>query len=418
MRIKPLHITIVFFLLIMAACFSRQKLSRHNLAFLYNEEKIYLKPDVNIFHKCDDTTTLFFRINTDELLYARIFETDSIYNSFSISYTLFEAYESKSIKDSASFHFSDTVKQRKTHYISDSIDIAIATGQDYIIKFKARDNNRNKDFISFYNIKKKNALSGQRFRLYNDAGEMLFTKHFNKEEALTLYYRGIPDVDRIFVKRYHRTFPIATPPFHTTLSRPKTITPDTIYSLNLKNGLSEPIILDREGIYRVQADTASHYGTSFSRFHEGFPAITSPEQMLLSARYLTTRKEFENMIIRANKKEAIEEFWLNIGGNKDRARQLIQTYYARVRAANKFFTSYHEGWKTDRGMIYIIYGPPATVYKDSHTENWIYGEATSIRAVNFLFYKVENPLTDNDFMLSKSEMARDSWYYAVSNWRR
>ncbi len=33
-------------------------------------------------------------------------------------------------------------------------------------------------------------------------------------------------------------------------------------------------------------------------------------------------------------------------------------YFKRVKYANEHFTSYKPGWKTDRGMIYIKYGPP------------------------------------------------------------
>ena len=37
-------------------------------------------------------------------------------------------------------------------------------------------------------------------------------------------------------------------------------------------------------------------------------------------------------------------------------------YYRRVRFANEEFTQYKDGWKTDRGMIYILFGPPNQVF--------------------------------------------------------
>ena len=49
-----------------------------------------------------------------------------------------------------------------------------------------------------------------------------------------------------------------------------------------------------------------------------------------------------------------------IGSNHDksleRAKELIKNYYGRLQHANLFFTSYLEGWKTDRGMIFMIFG--------------------------------------------------------------
>jgi hypothetical protein len=36
----------------------------------------------------------------------------------------------------------------------------------------------------------------------------------------------------------------------------------------------------------------------------------------------------------------------------------MEEYYRRVAFANRSFTTFRDGWKTDRGMVYIILGPP------------------------------------------------------------
>ena len=64
-------------------------------------------------------------------------------------------------------------------------------------------------------------------------------------------------------------------------------------------------------------------------------------------------------------KVALDDFWIKCGGNIDKARELIRIYYTRVFYSNYYFTSYKEGWRSERGMIYIIYGPPDKVYKIS-----------------------------------------------------
>lgn len=43
------------------------------------------------------------------------------------------------------------------------------------------------------------------------------------------------------------------------------------------------------------------------------------------------------------------------------ARTSMEEYYNRVAYANKQFTHFFEGWKSDRGMIYILFGPPDNV---------------------------------------------------------
>jgi hypothetical protein len=39
----------------------------------------------------------------------------------------------------------------------------------------------------------------------------------------------------------------------------------------------------------------------------------------------------------------------------------MEQYYARVEYANKHFSHFMEGWRTDMGMVYIMFGPPSNV---------------------------------------------------------
>lgn len=59
----------------------------------------------------------------------------------------------------------------------------------------------------------------------------------------------------------------------------------------------------------------------------------------------------------------IEQFWQRRDPNPTTGKNEFQDqYYRRVLAANeKFSTSSRPGWRTDRGRIYILYGPPDSV---------------------------------------------------------
>jgi hypothetical protein len=95
----------------------------------------------------------------------------------------------------------------------------------------------------------------------------------------------------------------------------------------------------------------------------------------------------------------------------------IRRYYKRVEEANRFFSVAAEGWKSDRGMIYLVYGPPAVVYRTQDSEEWTYGEAGNPMSVRFLFnLNVNRPVPD--FEMLRSENYRNTWNMAVSNWRR
>jgi GWxTD domain-containing protein len=56
------------------------------------------------------------------------------------------------------------------------------------------------------------------------------------------------------------------------------------------------------------------------------------------------------------------EFWKRRDPNPNTPRnEKMELFYARVDYANRHFSHYREGWRTDMGMIYIIFGPPSDV---------------------------------------------------------
>jgi hypothetical protein len=80
-------------------------------------------------------------------------------------------------------------------------------------------------------------------------------------------------------------------------------------------------------------------------------------------------------------------------------------------------------------MIYIMYGPPDKVYKNSEGENWGYlkpviksswGYRYKVEEqyLFFNFKKKENIFTDNDYYLSRSESLVTLWDQAVASWKR
>ncbi|MBN1397538.1 MAG: GWxTD domain-containing protein [Bacteroidetes bacterium] len=49
--------------------------------------------------------------------------------------------------------------------------------------------------------------------------------------------------------------------------------------------------------------------------------------------------------------------------------ELMEEYYSRVAYANSTFSQYNEGWRTDRGMIFIRFGPPQSIDRQPFNTN-------------------------------------------------
>lgn len=82
--------------------------------------------------------------------------------------------------------------------------------------------------------------------------------------------------------------------------------------------------------------------------------------------------------------------------------EFFNEYYRRVDFANKQFSHYTEGWKTDRGMVYIILGAPNNVdrhpfeFSSKPYEVWEYYELNKqfvfVDATGFGDYRLTTPL--------------------------
>lgn len=70
------------------------------------------------------------------------------------------------------------------------------------------------------------------------------------------------------------------------------------------------------------------------------------------------------------KRARFERFWQRLDPTPGTPRnEAMELYYSRVKYANEHFKSLGDGWASDRGMIYIIFGAPSS--EDNHPFDYI-----------------------------------------------
>jgi len=399
------------------ACFTSSRISQQNIADLYRSDYHYLHPEFHIYHSKDSLAQVYYRINEAELLYIRKIPQDSFYASVKIFCKITSGYESSDIIDSGSvvLKFSSIANTKKA-FATGSIPVKLKIDGNYLVTIITTDLISKKEDIVFLNAPNTNGLGDQNFLVTNsDNGQILLSNYVDTEANLSVLYNR--PVQNLTVNYYHRNFPLAAPPFAVADAKPFKFKPDS--SFVIARGLDNQFHfkVGSGGFYHLEADTNSHYGLTIYRQERYYPNIGEAGQMVPPLRYITSNEEYDKLTTSKDVKQALDEFWLNIANSPDRAKSLIRIYYNRVQDANKFFTSYIEGWKTDRGMIYIIYGPPVVVYRGSNSETWTYGEDRNFMALSFTFEKTDNPFTNNDFTLERSPLFRNLWYNTVDTWR-
>lgn len=402
-----------FFFIFLAACFPSRDISNKNMVSMYRKEEMLFHPELRAFILNDSTVTLLAKIKIDELLFVRQ-ANNSFQSTVHLVGEIIRSYDDVRLIDSASADYKFDITEKSYTRLM-RLNIPLREKAEQLIHVQVVDANKgfHEDFfvpLDYTSKSSRNAF------LVNDSTGPLFRDYIDADERFSIAYTDTT-IKSVFCKYYKREFPLPPPPFGFNVHDDFNYHADSIFSVPVNQHVF--LQLPKEGFYHLQIDTSKREGLTLFRFSADYPSIVSAQQMVDPVRYLTNRKEFEELKAKPSAKAAVDEFWLIRGNrNEEKTRTLIKKFYGRVQEANRMFSSYVEGWRTDRGMIYVIFGSPTTVFKSANSETWIYGTTNSPLAINFFFMKVENPFTMNDYLLSRAPIYEASWYRAVEIWRQ
>jgi GWxTD domain-containing protein len=414
-----------FLLLIMlqVACFTSsrsrapQKPSVINLSRMYNPAASRLHPAYTIYHNTASSSLLLVKIFPVELLYSGTIQPNKLLGQVSLTYVLtdIENINRPVVADSGQITYTFEREHADKRFIT-QISLKAEDGKQYQLMLIARDMVRREEILSYLYVDKRSNLSAQNF-LVTLPGENtpVFEPNVVGSSLFRLESRN-KDHDSIYVKYYGQVIPLPKPSFSLIRERDFLEQPDSLWIFPFGKGVSYQ--LNYEGIYHFQLDTSRMEGITLFNFGESYPKVQEVSQLVEPLAYLTTTTEMENIDNAANQKLAVDNFWLEKAGNIEKARELIRVYYNRVYYSNYYFTSFKPGWKTDRGMIFIIYGPPQTVKALPDQEKWIYYKNNFSTSVTFTFYHTPTAYALDNFTLQRADNYDTYWRQAVETWRK
>jgi GWxTD domain-containing protein len=426
-RISRAILSIFILTILLASCKTSQTaVDSKDLSYLYNPTKNPINPQYNITNQSDDESILSVKFFSTDLFFSEANPQGIPTALIQLYVKLFNTTQGKVLADTAFYNFSIVKDKEKLEYVY-RIPLSVKKGTEYVAEVKILDRLRLKVVQAFIT-----------FNTLSDSNRYNFTArgHFEKNELFNhvlrvnefiniLYSRKT--VDSLFISFYRLYKKIPDPPSMILPEQGIDYGPDATIPLQYSDTL--PVMFPKEGIYLCRIGRKIREGYTFFNFGSAFPSMTTPEVMAEPLAYLATPDEINSILSSSKPKAALDDFWIKCGGNIEKARELIRIYYTRVLYSNYYFTSYKEGWRSDRGMIYIIYGPPDKVYKNSEGENWGYmkpvikttwGGRVHMKEefLYFNFKKKENIFSDNDYNLSRSETPVTFWDQAVLSWRK
>lgn len=213
------------------------------------------------------------------------------------------------------------------------------------------------------------------------------------------------------ISYYNDNFPAAVPGFSEGMVR---VSRSMAVDSTFRENIDVPISFTETGLYLVQKDSTSTEGFAF-RVEEDYPRLSKIESLADPLIYICTKQEFDRIKQAKGDKKAFDRVILSITKDTERARNFMRTYFRRVELANQFFSSYKEGWKTDRGMIYIIFGLPDQVFRFTDREVWSY--KNNVYKISFDFVKSSTLFDPDNFVLIREKKYQETWYEVIDLWR-
>ncbi len=414
---KLFRVLVIFVAALLASCMALRPVSKKvsSQLFLYNPGKAALHPQYTIFHSSPSESMVFLKIFTSEVVFNQANPQVKSQARLRVTYTLYSSLANNEIaaRDTQQF-FID--KESVKDLITASLKVPTIPGKTYLLDITLEDEIRQSSIRDRILIDRFRPDNQQDWLVLNfPENKVAFEHFFYPNESFRLIKQS-DKAEKLYISVFAPRNILPLPPYLLDEQADNIPLPDSSFSM----AYSEQLLykLGGQGIYVFHFKPEPAKGLCLTQFGDHYPQVSQPVDMLPPLQYITTHEEYLKLVANTDLKVSVDQFWLDKGKTFGNARDLIRVYYNRVVFANLYFASSKQGWKTDRGMIYLLLGPPMSVDRTETRESWNYEASETGEKITFEFNLADDYWIGYDYKLKRKEEYRTIWNKAVDYWRR
>ena len=341
--------------------------------------------------------------------------TEDFIKLFNLNYVIYSDYGTRDRLGYGNIKLSEANVSRIQDKLTITFDIKNPDKEQGVLLSEITQSGTLKKVLNDLSIKFKNPTATNVFGVYLPNQKLPLEKHYIKSNEEVVIQKINGETQPLIVRYFKNNFEPASSPMNLnprTLSA--SLTADSVFTIQTNQNIQ----FSREGLYSISSDTTLLESMGLLVVDERFPKMTRPQRLLQPLLYMSTNTEINEIKKSEDFKKALDTYWLNLmNGDAALAQQSIRSYYGRVEEANKLFTTYKEGWKTDKGMIFVILGSPNKVQRSKDREVWTYTQQGNAQNVNFTFNRRNNQFVDDHYELVRYADYQPIWYPVVEAWR-
>lgn len=385
------------------SAFSQENLSNLNQALRYSR---YSRIALKIIPIKEEVSRYKVQFLVEKI------EEESSFSDYQFSYTILESYEQELSSGESIELKNENLKYSTDRHWLFEIPIQVPDDKNLSIAlFTAFDTRQGDQYSYSIDLKSSFVSDHPDFGAFY-ANDVPFDQNYlNAGQQLLFKTSAGPNIQTFY---YPIKFDVPFPPMEIKLAP----IPKELEVVNSGDFFANiPQKFEQEGYYFLQTDTTLASGLILKTSHEAFPKVKDWDEMVQMVTYISTRKEHETLISAPDKKKALDEYWVQMTRNPETAKNLIREYFRQIEFANILFTDFKEGWKTDKGMVFIVMGAPQEVNFYLDREVWTYDGMNESSKIRFTFARVKNILTPHYYVLNRSKAYQPIWFKNISIWR-
>lgn len=377
----------------------------YNFASIYNPSNAAVIFNHNAYFDSDTNATVFFNISFNNKNFISRTNNPNDKKELIIRYILRDT--ANILCDSA------TIKYEINDYssFSNNFSVKLNKKSEYRLTIFIFDNNRqfSQRIVSLLNNKKELSLND--FLLIDEKENIKHNKYVETNGKYIIISRKNL---KLKVNYYSKKEYLLNPPYQININKTITNIPDTTFSY-MSN---DTLVFNHSGNYVFCDETTNQVVFNIISETNKYPNITTLHEMIDPLYLFTSIKIVNQIKLTEDVKTALDKYWLSLSKSQNLTKEQIRVFYRRVELANTYFTEGEEGWKSDRGMIYVIFGAPSVINLSDEGEEWYYGQDPNVAALLFVFEKIVSPNTITKFRLIRDNAYQPTWGQAISVWKK
>lgn len=397
----------IFLLLLSAGCSVKQNPFSQNRASAYQFPQNRFLSGIEFFSLDEHHVRVEIKITGQQLAFLPDLEGDKPRRRVVVRASFYSEFKKRkpAIISPIIIESSDT--DESIEFIA-RLKIPLSLGHEGLLKIEARDL-QNKKGVTFYkNLSRKTIDSDLDFRV-QQKGISNFQGWIKEGLPVQISFWDSTQTEYT-LSEFPKFKQLPIPPFSLNDSPRKSI--QALSQTNINHAYLDSLVLEKENNLRVSSTKNPENGLILLFVEQDFPSLLNKEEDFESHLFLMQKKE-----IQKNTSKTSTEFWAMIGLNTLQIQSIERTWTDRIKQTNMLFTAYMLGWRTDRGMIYTIFGAPNTVYNNGKAEEWNYISSKGKPPLSFRFERCGNIFSQEEYCLVRKSEYATYWYKAIETWR-